>query len=191
MSEVSASSSGGSFASSGGLSRSSTTSFRFPDNNAAPGINSFGDWINNAFTGNIDFKRQQYLYRKQVEANNATAAADRRFAADQNALTRAFNAAEAQKDRDFQQKQSETQYLRAAAQLKQLGINPAVLAFGGSAGTASAASGAAASASSSGGGSHHVSGASWNRSDKSLSAVADIMKMASSLINVAALAFGV
>lgn len=188
MADLSVSSSGGSFASSGGLSRSSSSS-HFPDNNAAPGINSFGDWINNAFTGNIDFKRQQYLYRQQVAANNATAAADRQFAADQNALTRAFNAAEAQKDRDFQQRQSETQYLRAAAQLKQLGINPAVLAFGGSAGTASAASGAAASASSSGGGSHHVSGASWNRSGNSLSAIGDIMKIASSLVNVAAMAF--
>lgn len=190
MPDLSFSSSGGSFASSGGLSRSSSSG-HFLDNNAAPGINSFGDWINNAFTGNIDFKRQQYLYRQQVVANNATAAADRQFAAYQNALTRAFNAAEARKDRDFQQKQSETQYLRAASQLKQLGINPAVLAFGGSAGSAAAASGAAASASSSGGGSHHVSGASWNRSDKSLSAIGDIMKMASSLINVAALAFGV
>lgn len=174
MPEVSASSSGG----------------HFPDNTSAPGINSFGDWINNAFTGNIDFKRQKYFYDQQVAANNATAAADREFAASQNALTRAFNAAEAEKDRQFQQKQSETQYLRAAAQLKQLGINPAVLAFGGSAGSAASASGAAASASSSGGGSHHVSGVSWNRSDKSFSAIADIMKMASSLINVAALAFG-
>lgn len=189
MAEVSASSSGGSFASSGGSSRSSSHS-SFPDNSAAPAINSFGDWINNAFTGNIDFKRQKYLYDKQVAANNATAAADRNFAASQNALTRAFNAAEAQKDRDFQQKQSETQYLRAASQLKQLGINPAVLAFGGSAGSAAAASGAAASASSSGGGSHHVSGASWNRPGNSLSAIADIMRIASSLVNVASVAFG-
>ena len=86
-----------------------------------------GEAIGNMFTGNLDFQRQDYFFNKQIAANNAQAVADRQFTARQNELTRAFNAAEAEKARAFQEEQSKTQYLRAADQLKQLGINPAVL----------------------------------------------------------------
>lgn len=146
---------------------------------------SFLDGVNNAFTGNQDFARQKYFFDQQVAANNATAAADRRFTASQNAATREFNAREAQKARDFEAQQSATQYTRAAAQLRQLGINPAVLAFGGSAGSAAAASGSAASVSGSSGGSHHVTGASWSRSTGALS---DLLRLSGSFANSAAIA---
>lgn len=146
-----------------------------------------GAVLGNMFTGNLDFQRQQYLFDKQIAANNATAAADRQFTAEQNALNRAFNASEAQKARDFQNEQSRSQYLRAAEQLKQLGINPAVLAFGGSAGSAAAMSGEASSASGGSGGSHHVSGSSWSRS--SANGFSDLLRLTGSLANSAAIVF--
>lgn len=147
----------------------------------------FGDAIGNAFTGNLDFQRQEYLFDKQIAANNAQAAADRLFTARQNELTRAFNAAEAEKARAFEHEQSKTQYLRAADQLKQLGINPAVLAFGGSAGSAASMSGTSASASGSSGGSHHVSGSSWSRS--AANGFSDLLRLTGSMANSAAIVF--
>lgn len=140
------------------------------NNSAAPGISSPGDWFNNAFTGNIDFARQKYLMDYQLGAN--TAMQNRDFA---------FYSAEAKKNRDFQDEQSRTQYLRAADQLRQLGLNPAVLAYG-NASVASSASG-----SSSSGGSHHFSGGSWQRMDGR--AMEGVLRLVSSLANVAALAF--
>lgn len=146
-----------------------------------------GAGFDNMFTGNLDFQRQNYLLNKQIMANNAFAAEDRRFTAQQNELNRAFNASEAEKLRNFQSEQSRTQYLRAAAQLQQLGINPAVLAFGGSAGSAAAMSGEAASYSSGSGGSHHVSGSSWSRS--AANGFSDLLRLTGSMANSAALVF--
>lgn len=146
-----------------------------------------GDAIGNAFTGNLDFQRQEYFFNKQIAANNALAAQDRQFTARQNELSRAFNAAEAEKARAFQEEQSKTQYLRAADQLKQLGINPAVLAFGGSAGSAASMSGTSASASGSSGGSHHVSGASWSRS--AANGFSDLLRLTGTMANSAAIVF--
>lgn len=143
--------------------------------------------FDNMFTGNLDFQRQQYLFNKQIAANNAAAAADRKFTAEQNALNRAFNAEQAEKLRNFQDEQSRTQYLRAAEQLKKLGINPAVLAFGGSAGSAAAMSGEAASASGGSGGSHHVSGSSWSRS--TANGFSDLLRLTGSLANSASIVF--
>lgn len=147
----------------------------------------FGAGLGNMFTGNLDFQRQNYLFDRQVAANNAAAAADRAFASQQNVLTRAFNAAEAQKARDFQDRQSRTQYLRAADQLRQLGINPAVLAFGGSAGSSASMSGTAASSGSASSGSHHVSGSSWSRS--AANGFSDLLRLTGTMANSAALVF--
>lgn len=146
-----------------------------------------GSGWDNMFTGNLDFQRQSYLFNRQVAANNAFAAEDRRFTADQNDMNRAFNAEMMQKQMDFQDKQSRTQYLRAAEQLKQLGINPAVLAFGGSAGSAAAMSGEAASYSSGSGGSHHVSGSSWSRS--AVNGFSDLLRLTGTMANSAAIVF--
>lgn len=154
---------------------------------SALGNAGVGAAFGNMFTGNLDFQRQDYLFDKQVAANNAQAAADRQFTARQNELTRAFNAAEAEKARAFEQEQSKTQYLRAAEQLKQLGINPAVLAFGGSAGSAAAMSGTVASASGYSGGSHRVSGSSWSRS--AANGFSDLLRLTGTLANSAAIVF--
>ena len=146
-----------------------------------------GEAFGNTFTGNLDFQRQQYLFNKQIAANNAAAAADRQFTSEQNALNRAFNAEQTEKLMKFQDEQSRTQYLRAAEQLKQLGINPAVLAFGGSAGSAAAMTGHAASASGGSGGSHHVSGASWSRS--AANGFSDLLRLTGTMANSAAIVF--
>ena len=146
-----------------------------------------GDALGNLFSGNLDFQRQSYFFDKQVAANNASAASDRRFTAEQNALNRAFNAEQVEKQMKFQDEQSRTQYLRAAEQLRRLGINPAVLAFGGSAGSASAMSGESASVSGGFGGSHHVSGSSWSRS--SANGFSDLLRLTGSLANSASIVF--
>ena len=160
----------GCFAAAGGGTAAASRSFGYftddPVNKAG-----LGDAIGNAVTGNLDFNRQKYFFDRQIEANNAAAALDR-----------AFNAEEAQKNRDFQREQSNTQYLRAAEQLRKLGINPAVLAFGGSAGAASMSSGSSASS-----GSHGVSGASWSRG--SGLRLNDLFRLSSALLNVASFAF--
>ena len=153
----------------------------------SPSNAGLGAALDNHFTGNLDFYRQTYLFDKQVAANNAAAASDRKFTAEQNALNRAFNAEQVQKLMNFQDEQSRTQYLRAAEQLKQLGINPAVLAFGGSAGSAAAMSGHAASASGGSGGSHHVSGSSWSRS--AANGFSDLLRLTGTMANSAAIVF--
>lgn len=140
------------------------------NNTSVPSVNNPGDWINNAFTGNIDFARQAYLTQAQINANNAMQSRDFAFASAEN-----------QKDRDFKKEQTSSEYLRAADQLRQLGINPAILAYG-NAGVASSAPGSSGS-----GGSHHVSGGSWSRNTSE--SFGSILKFISSLANVAAYAF--
>lgn len=138
--------------------------------NAGLGHAGVGAALGNVFTGNLDYNRQVDLLNRQIFANNAAADADR-----------AFNAREAQKARDWQEQQNKTQYLRAADQFRQLGINPAVLAFGGSAG-------AAASGTTSGTTAHTnaATAGSWARSGYSgLSAIANFLGATASLVNVA------
>lgn len=133
-----------------------------------------GEGIGNTFTGNLDFARQLDLFQKQNSFNTAAAAADR-----------AFNAAEAQKARDWQDWQNRTQYLRAAEQFKQLGINPAVLAFGGSAGSAAAGTTSGTTA--------HTNAStvgSWQRVGSSgLATIANFLGATASVVNVASKIF--
>ncbi|QXN75029.1 DNA pilot protein [Microvirus mar10] len=93
-----------------------------PLGHALDGIgNIFGDgkigtWLDNQLTGNLDYSRQQEL---QDRANA--------FTASQNAITREYNARQAQLQRDFEERMSNTAYSRAFADMRKNGVNPYAL----------------------------------------------------------------
>lgn len=96
--------------------------------------------IGNKFTGNLDWQRSEY----QRLQNNA-------YNAQQAAIGRDFESKEAQKDRDWKERMSNTAYQRAAADMKTAGINPVALLGGAqSASTPSGSSAHAVAARSSG-----------------------------------------
>lgn len=105
------------------------------------GAGSFGQnlgaGIENFVTGNIDYERQLEMLGFQNSFN-----------AGQSALTRAFNAEEAKKNRDWQELMSNTAYQRAMADAKAAGINPSLIFSQGGASVGSGSSASAGSASS-------------------------------------------
>lgn len=98
-----------------------------------PGHASFGDSIDNLFTGNKDWERTQL--------QNA-------FSASEAEKARHFSKSEAQLVRDWQEQMSNTAYQRAVSDMKKAGLNPALMFSSG--GSASTPSGAAASSSQAG-----------------------------------------
>lgn len=98
----------------------------------------------------------QEFAREQMEFQEASNAKAMEFNAQQAEIARKYNAAEAQKNRDWQQKMSNTAHQREVQDLIAAGLNPVLSALGGSG--ASTPSGASASGSAASG--HSSSGAS-------------------------------
>ena len=102
-------------------------------------------FLTNFITGSADFDRQVALQKDTQEYN-----------AQQAELERVFSANEALKNRQFQERMSNTAYQRAMQDIKAAGLNPALL-YGSSGASASTPTGATASGSAASAGSGSVS----------------------------------
>lgn len=91
------------------------------DGNVFEGV---GAGVENLFTGNLDFAREEYLLDK----------------------SNAFSASQAQLNRDFQERLSNSAYQRAVVDLQKAGLNPALAYSQGGAYTPSGSSAYSASA---------------------------------------------
>lgn len=106
-------------------------------------VNPVAQGISNIFSGGNWRQSGGELAAQEYQENAAASASA--FSAQQAELARQFNADEAQKQRDFEERLSNTAYERAYNQLRGLGINPYAMLSGMSA--SSTPSGSAASGS--------------------------------------------
>lgn len=137
----------------GGIS----SAFNRPDSTGS----TLRDYLNNAFTGNLDYQRNLEA-SERAERNSAIEAQKvRDFNAQQSQIARDFNASEAQKNRDFQERMSSTAYSRAVNDLKSVGINPYAIGTFGSASTPSGTALASSGASTGSMGSSYAGGSSY------------------------------
>lgn len=146
--------------------------------NTAYGLNSSSsDTVRNqiiyaGLTGGLGEAVNAY----QVASNNAL---DRSYNAEQAAITREFNSLEAQKQRDFEERMSNTAYQRGVSDMKAAGLNPYAVYAGAQ--SASTPSGASAS-----GGSSAYSHSNSYRVD---SHIGDLIGLAGSALSMASSIF--